>query len=140
MTAYQKSVQLADRIYRQTSRWNHVSLSTEDANTLRRAEMTLHRWAELECGDGDQWASWAIERDEAGKPWMCRYPHNGPVVKGRTLIADRENGALRRVEALCKRLGLYYYHQTDPRGCALYVASVPLDAQNYSTDGISCAV
>jgi hypothetical protein len=27
-----------------------ITLSFEHANTLRRAQITLHRWAELECG------------------------------------------------------------------------------------------
>ena len=45
-------------------------------------------------------------------------------------------GALRRVKAT----GLYFYHQTDPRGAALYVANVPLNNQNYSSIGVCCAV
>jgi hypothetical protein len=53
-------------------------------------------------------------------------------------IPDREAGALRRVAEACKAAGLHYYHQTDPRGCALYVAAEPLNAQNYSSRGIPC--
>lgn len=88
MTATQKDELLARRL----------GIPTAAAATLRRAEMTLHRWAELECGDGNDYASWAIERDDdTGKPYMARYPHNGPA--SRTAIADRETGALRRVAA-----------------------------------------
>ena len=50
----------------------------------------------------------------------------------RTPIADREAGALRRVRAVCAANGLHFYHQGDPRGCALYVAREPLDGSNYT--------
>jgi len=102
------------------SRLVNVGFTVEEANTLRRAEMTLHRWGELECGDGNDYASWCLERDETtGKPYLVTYPHTGKSY--RRPVADRERGALRRVEAVCKRAGLSYYHQTDPRGCALYI-------------------
>ena len=114
-----------------------VPASLDEARTLRRAEKTLHRWAEQECGDGNDYASWAIERDETtGKPYLCTYPHAGK--SRRTLIADREAGALRRVAAVCKALGAFFYHQGDPRGCALYVAAEPLTNANY-TNGVACS-
>lgn len=129
MTATQKDELLARRL----------GIPLAAAATLRRAEMTLYRWAELECGDGNDYASWAIERDDdTGKPYMARYPHNGPA--SRTAIADRETGALRRVAVVCAELGLYYFHQTDPRGCALYVAREPLTDSNYSTVGKAVCV
>jgi len=113
-----------------------ISLSFDEANTLRRAEKTLHRWAELECGDGNDYASWAIERDEqTGVPYMCRYPHTGEMRRHR--IADRETGALRRVKAICEAKGLHFYHQTDPRDCALYVSNEPLPDNNYAR-GVAC--
>src|SRR3990167_10385477 len=86
----------------------------DEANTLRRAQLTLHRWAEMECGDGNDHASWAIERDEVTQiPYFVTYPHNGPVRRRR--IADKEAGALRRVAEVCERIGAHFYHQTDPR-------------------------
>ena len=128
MTATQKDELLARRL----------GIPTAAACTLRRAEMTLHRWAELECGDGNDYASWSIERDEeSGKPYMCHYPHQGTAT--RSLIADREAGALRRVAAVCAELGLYYFHQGDPRGCALYVSREPLNGSNYS-NGMAVSV
>lgn len=111
--------------------------SFDDANTLRRAQLTLHRWGELECGVGNDWASWTIERDEVtGIPFRCTYPNNGWPMR-RTRIADKEAGALRRVAEVCKRLGAHFYHQTDPRGCALYVDVKPLLDHNYS-NGVAC--
>ena len=98
-----------------------LGFSWEEANAIRRVEMTLHRWAEAECGDGNDFASWAIERDEeTGVPYRCVYPHAGKCT--RTRIADRERGALRRLEAiLANHPDWTYYHQGDPRGCALYL-------------------
>ena len=120
-----------------------ISIGFDEANTLRRAQITLHRWAELECGDGNDYASWAIERDDTtGIPYMRRYPHDGQMRQHR--IPDREAGALRRVAEICKRLELHYYHQGDPRGCALYVSNEPIghnSAGNISyTTGIACCV
>lgn len=108
-----------------------IAASFEQAETLRRAQLTLHRWAELECGDGNDYASWAIERNEAtGKPFMCHYPNMG--VPSSRPIPDREAGALKRVKRVCDELGAHYYHQTDPRGCALYVSKEPLTDSDYN--------
>src|SRR3990172_3538068 len=121
MSARNETYALMQRV---SSRCN-VSLNFEDANTLRRAQLTLHRWAELECGDGNDYSSWAIERDEeTSLPYFCRYPHTGKSY--RTRIADREAGALRRITEVCHRNNLHFYHQGDPRGCALYVSHEPL--------------
>ena len=109
-----------------------LGISPEDARTLRLAEGTLSKWGELECGNSGLYASYAIERDETtGKPFRVTYPHNGDAVR-RVAIADREAGALKRIAEVCRRNGLYFYHQTDPRGVALYVAREPLNDQNYS--------
>lgn len=113
-------------------------VTIEDAYTLRRAEMVLHRWAEQECGDGNDYASWAIERDEeTGKPFMVTYPHTGK--SRRSAIPDRESGALKRVRSVCSRLGLYFFHQGDPRGCALYVSNEPLTDSGYTRGVAICA-
>lgn len=119
-----------------------LSMSFEDVNTLRRAQLTLHRWDELECGDSNEYASWAIERDETtGAPYMVRYIHdrNAPITPRRQRIPDREAGALRRVAAICAKYGAHYYHQGDPRGCALYVGPEPLPDNNY-TRGVAICV
>ena len=132
-TAYERANWLAVRIERSTG----VNISINDARTLRRAEKTLHRWSELECGNSNDYASWCIERDElTDKPYMVTHPHKGSV--RRRPVPDRERGAIKRVAALCERLGLHYFHQTDPRGCSLYVAAVELTDNNYSSRGVAC--
>lgn len=94
-----------------------------DASALRRISMTLHRWHELECGSGNDYRSWAIEReneDGTGKPYHVSYWHDGRTT--RMPIPDRENGALKRLAKILERYPeLEAYIQTDPRGCALYI-------------------
>lgn len=115
-----------------------IDIGFDDANTLRRAEKTLHGWAEQECGDGNDWRSWAIERDEVtDRPFIVSHVHSTGKMS-RYPTPDREKGALRRVDALCKRLGLSYHHQTDPRGCALYVSNEPLTDSDYPK-GVACS-
>lgn len=117
-----------------------IAIPYADVCALRRIGMTLHRWAELECGDGNDYASWCISRDDdTGVPYMERHSHHGACTVTRSRIADREAGALKRLGAICQRLGLFYYHQTDPRGCALYVAKERLGDQNYSSAGVAIA-
>jgi hypothetical protein len=113
--------------------------------------MTLHRWHELECGDGNESGSWCITRgnksgmglgrvnaageiertgrqfvhDEDGLPHIERhhYRHGkGADSVTYTRIADREAGAKKRLAAILARYpALSSYVQTDPRGAALYI-------------------
>lgn len=120
-----------------------IHLDFDHANELRRAQITLRRWAELECGDSNAHGSWAIERSDNGDgpPFMVHHHWTHGAGKDsvtKTRIPDREAGALRRVKAICEAASLYYYHQGDPRGCALYVAAEPMDDTNYSSRGVPC--
>ena len=134
MNAYQMNQEVRERFARRG-----IVVTLENANMLRRACMTLSRWAEQECGDSDNYKSWAIERDEeTGKAYMAVYPHDGK--SRRYAIPDRETGALKRVAKYCAEHGLFYYHQTDPRGSSLYIGTEPLTDGNYSTEGVSCWV
>lgn len=129
-----------------------------EAEQLRRISMTLHRWAERECGDEHG----CIERDEqTSKPYWL----NATTMR-RTPIADREGGAMRRLNGIIaarndralaeiplanlqreQRAGrtgfepVRSYVQGDPRGGALYIlrpGDVPegQDAHSYYTRGI----
>lgn len=96
--------------------------------------MTLQRWFERECGDGNG----AIERDEAtDKP----YWHNANTGR-RYPIADMEKGAKARLAAImAKHAPLRAYLQGDPRGAVLYIlrpGDVPegADENGYYTRGI----
>ena len=97
-------------------------LSLDDALAVRRISMTLHRWYELECGDGNGY----IERNETtGKPYYvnCNLRYFAANdLRARHVIADRERGAIRRLDKIMARYpGLRYYLQTDPRGASLYL-------------------
>lgn len=119
-----------------------TGISLDDAMALRRISMTLHRWHELECGDGNDYASWSIERDEeTNKPYFCTYPHDGKM--RRSSVADREAGALKRLAKIMVRYpALSTYIQTDPRGASLYIlrpGDVPEgeDADAYYSRGLA---
>lgn len=117
------------------------NFGTDDARTLRRAEMTLHRWAELECGTSFGHIERLEQLDGTTRPvFIPDWRGRGPGGISPHVIPDREAGALRRVAGICKSMGLHYYHQTDPRGCALYVGCEPLTDANYSQRGVPCCI
>lgn len=99
-----------------------LGFTFDECEKLRRISMTLHRWHELECGNSNDWASWAIERDEETEiPYLVThyYNQNKPI---RRRVADREAGARKRLaEILESKPGISAYIQGDPRGAALYI-------------------
>lgn len=92
----------ARRIAQQEQTLVTLGFTIGEADALRRISMTLRRWFELECGNSNDYASWAIERDEeTGKPYMVtHYHHSGSSKPNRRLIADREKGARKRLLAI----------------------------------------
>lgn len=120
---------------RQTNNCLHylqlAGISWEDASTLRRIAMTLHRWHELECGDGNDHGSWCITRgtkasgefvhQDDGAPFLEYHGHSENKARY-TRVPDREKGAQKRLgRVLARYPGLLAYIQGDPRGCALYI-------------------
>ena len=102
-----------------------LGFTETEANQLRRISMTLQRWYELECGT----EAGHIERDEeTGKPYMVT---DWGTSRRRYPVADRETGAVKRLQAIIHARNirqpraedplLSYYLQTDPRGAALYI-------------------
>jgi len=113
-------------------RAQQCGLSYEDAVAVRRIALTLHRWFELECGDGNDRASWAIERDaKTNIPYFVRHHFAGlPVgaITTRNRIPDRETGARKRLDKImAKYPALKAWIQTDPRGGTIYLCK-PEDA------------
>ena len=125
-------------------RLQRAGVSYEDANKLRRIALTLHRWHELECGDGYG----HIERDE--KTGQARYhndrhsyldPHDPRAWR---CVPDREKGALARLKEVMRRYSRKFrpYVQGDPRGASLYLVrhkDVPKgkDIDAYYSNGIA---
>jgi hypothetical protein len=138
---------------RQTDQENtllNLGFTLAEAEALRRISMTLHRWAELECGmDGG-----CIERDDTTNKPFWHNSHSGRL----SPIADREAGALKRLKTIIadrndreagkllteqveEIITLSYYVQGDPRGAALYIIrpdDVPAgaDVSSYYNRGI----
>ena len=120
-----------------------AGIAHDDALALRRIAMTLHRWHELECGDGRG----HIERDETtGKPRY--YNDSARFVDPRDprrahVVADREAGALKRLAKIMSRYpALASYVQGDPRGASLYIlraGDVPVgcDVDAYYSRGLA---
>lgn len=151
----------SERSFKLYSRLAELGFTYEESKALYRAQLTLHRWAEAEC-NGE------IERDETtNKParhfrWSAF--GQGPGLSHQAFpIADREAGALRRVKGIVEarnaRLGkglngapddfILPYHQTDPRGCALYLVkqsdlgngcSPSLPLSSYYTRGLAVCI
>lgn len=52
-----KTLNRKDNKYTRTIRFfdrmANLGFTRDEADTLRKAQMTLHRWNELECGDGN---------------------------------------------------------------------------------------
>jgi hypothetical protein len=103
--------QQAERYMRLCRTLDAQGFTSDEVDALLRASRVLSTWAEREC-NGE------IQRDETtGKPsW---YNTNTGDKIGRT--SDREAGALNRVKAICARHGVTFYHQGDPRGCAVWI-------------------
>ena len=104
----------AQRIARFFEAVRSLGFSYEEADTLRLAEKTLHRWAEMECGTENG----CIERNEETGRCYWLNSHSG----NKHRIRDRETGAKKRVNAImANHPELVAYFQGDPRGCALYL-------------------
>lgn len=93
---------------------SELGFSYSEAQSLRRIELTLRRWSEAEC-NGE------IQRDDnTEKPFRVWSTGNGH--ESRMPTADREQGALKRLAKIMeKHPELWSYHQSDPRGCQLYI-------------------
>jgi len=108
-----------------------VRIASQDVRVLRRAERTLRRWHERECGD----EYGCIDYGKDGKPvWLSAETGES------TPIRDLRKGALKRVAEVCARYHLHYYVQGDPRGPALWIGTVPLDSASYASKGFSLYV
>lgn len=123
-----------------------LGFTYDEANQLRRIEMTLHRWAEHECNGNIE----RIGDDGSGYPVWVSNPGMGEL-RRQNRIADRERGALRRLNAIVFARNsrrsdgpVAHYVQDDPRGCGLYIvrrSDIPAGERidSYYTRGIAVA-
>lgn len=131
-----------ERRYQLIEQLKTLGFTYEEANELKRIEMTLQRWAELECGTGDDRITRSIERDENEKPFMrVQYATQTGWHDSKYPVADREKGALKRLQKILDACNsrnddkVTFYHQGDPRGCALYILKV-LDVRDHNIDQV----
>lgn len=109
-------------------------------NRLCAIQKRLHKWAEDECNG-------AIQYDDAECTIPRRYYSDrwgNCTVKG-GIIPNQEAKLLKEAAELAAKCGGLIYHQTDPRGCALYFyresdlagRGLPID-QCYSSVALAC--
>lgn len=93
---------------------DQLGVEPHDFEHLLRIQMALHRWSEREC-NGE------VETDdESGDAFRVDRGYGMKTLRYK--VANRERGALKRLAAImAKYPKLGAYHQSDPRGCALYV-------------------
>lgn len=120
------------------TRLARLGFTYEESQSLRRIEMTLRRWFELECGTDRG----HIEREGGTNDGRPMFHLPGYHLGGNRgwhdpkpyPIADREAGARRRLAAIVSARdkrepftgdaspnGIIPCVQTDPRGCSLYL-------------------
>lgn len=106
-----------------------IEIPDKPRKSLVACSKGLNRWAERLCGDG---SGWHVEVDDASnQAFNCR---DDGSFKQR--ITNLETYYIARIDRICKSLGLNWFHQTDPRGTALYVSDEPMNDTNYSSLGI----
>ncbi len=89
--------------------------SAADWASLKRLAKIIHKWNEDECNG-------IIQYDDDGI--TPRRYHNDrygcPCVPG-SAVPDKSEAAVENARKIAAKHGLSIYHQSDPRGCSLYV-------------------
>lgn len=143
------------RIAKQSETLQALGFTADEAESLRRISMTLQRWFELECGDGNG----CIERDDetqrtywlnanTGRRYRTPDRETGARKRLAKILTDRNKRATPTPSALSYgadpmqgKRDLSAYIQTDPRGPALYIlrpGDVPegADVSEYYSRGV----
>ena len=84
--------------------------------TLKRLAKAIHQWNEDESNGAIQW-----EGENEETPRRYYLDDYGTYTKPGPVIVDKESRALESACEIASKHGLSIYHQTDPRGIALYV-------------------
>jgi hypothetical protein len=83
---------------------------------LKRLAKIIHKWNEDECNGAIQWHG---DNEETPKRYF-QDRYGCFTIPGPT-IQDKERQSIESARAIASKHGLSIYHQTDPRGVALYV-------------------
>jgi hypothetical protein len=84
--------------------------------SLKRLAKIIHKWNEDECNGAIQW-----EGDNEEIPRRYYLDRYGTYTIPGPIIVDKEKPSLESARKIASKHGLSIYHQTDPRGAALYV-------------------
>lgn len=84
--------------------------------SLKRLAKIIHKWNEDECNGAIQW-----EKDNEETPKRYFQDRYGCFTIPGPTIQDKERQSIESARKIAARHGLSIYHQTDPRGIALYV-------------------
>jgi hypothetical protein len=117
-----------------------IKLPAKVFNRLCVIQRHLHQWAEDECNG-------VIQYDDAECTIPRRYhldERGSPTRKG-SICRNLEEKYVKEAQELAAQCGGFVYHQTDPRGCALYfyraadleARGLPID-QCYSIMALAC--
>jgi hypothetical protein len=114
---------------RQWEALERLGVSWSDAETLRLISVRLHSWDERLCND--------TEEDEDGTAYrLTNLGGPGPIMRWK--CPNRGRGALARLAKIAARYpNLTFFHQSDPRGAALYVGPEGMTDCNYSSMGVA---
>ena len=92
--------------------------TTAEWASLKRLAKIIHKWNEDECNGAIKWHG---DNEETPKRhFQDRY--GSFTITGPT-IQDKEKQSLESARKIAAKHGLSVFHQSDPRGCALYVYS-----------------
>lgn len=110
-------------------------------NLLCSLERRLHKWAEDECNGRIQWEEDPLTGEEI--PRLHHLDRYGSYTVRGGVIPNREATYLAQAANIAAQCGGLVYHQSDPRGCALYfyrpsdIQGLPID-QCYSGVALPC--
>lgn len=100
-----------------TTATRHLFTTAEWAS-LKRLARIIHKWNEDECNGAIQWHG---DNEETPKRYFQDH-HGSFTITGPT-IQDKKKQSLESARKIAAKHGLSVFHQSDPRGCALYVYS-----------------
>ena len=93
----------------------HLGIKHWRWSALRRIERQLQLWGEDECNGLIQWD------DETESYWRYSVNGFGEPAKRFKRLPDRPAIWLTEADRLASAVGLKVYHQSDPRGCQLWL-------------------
>lgn len=90
--------------------------TTAEWASLKRLAKVIHKWNEDECNGAIRW-----EGDNEEIPRRYYLDNYGTYTKAGPIMRNKEQQSLESAWKIAESHGYSVYHQTDPRGCSLYL-------------------